>query len=116
MAMLSALLALCEGNPPVTGGFPSQRASDDVFVDVSLNKSLNKPLSASDLRCHDAHVMLFIMRGINFNIKTFSTYKHSHDIDKPVMKLSYLYNENSCTCKIVFYIEMTFDIHQTILI
>ena len=23
----SALLALCEGNPPVTGGFPSQRAS-----------------------------------------------------------------------------------------
>ena len=24
----SALLALCEGNPPVTGGFPSQRASN----------------------------------------------------------------------------------------
>ena len=24
MEMLSALLALCEGNPPVTGGFPSQ--------------------------------------------------------------------------------------------
>ena len=27
MKSLSALLALCEGNPPVTGGFPSQRAS-----------------------------------------------------------------------------------------
>ena len=25
---LSSLLALCEGNPPVTGGFPSQRASN----------------------------------------------------------------------------------------
>ena len=25
---LSALLALCEGNPPVSGGFPSQRASN----------------------------------------------------------------------------------------
>ena len=26
--IISALLALCEGNPPVTGGFPSQRASN----------------------------------------------------------------------------------------
>ena len=26
--MLFALLALFEGNPPATGGFPSQRASD----------------------------------------------------------------------------------------
>ena len=26
--ILSTLLALCEGNPPVTGGFPSQRVSD----------------------------------------------------------------------------------------
>ena len=28
MEMLSALLALCEGNPPGTGGFPSQRTSN----------------------------------------------------------------------------------------
>ena len=28
MNMRSILLALCEGNPPVTGGFPSQRASN----------------------------------------------------------------------------------------
>ena len=28
MVMLSSLLALCEGNPPVTGGFPSQRANN----------------------------------------------------------------------------------------
>ena len=27
METLPALLALCEGNPPMTGGFPSQRAS-----------------------------------------------------------------------------------------
>ena len=26
--ILSAILVLCEGNPPVTGGFPSQRASN----------------------------------------------------------------------------------------
>ena len=42
---ISALLALCEGKPPVTGGFPSQRAvtrSFDVFFDLCLNKYLSK--------------------------------------------------------------------------
>ena len=36
----SALFALCEGNPLVTAGFPSQRpvaASFDVFFDLCLN-------------------------------------------------------------------------------
>ena len=39
MEIFSALLALCEGNSPVTGEFPSQRASNagfDVFFDVNL--------------------------------------------------------------------------------
>ena len=31
METLLVLLALCEGNPPVTGGFPSQRASKAKF-------------------------------------------------------------------------------------
>ena len=42
---LSALLALCERNPLVTGGFPSQRASNgsfDVFFCLSLNNQLHK--------------------------------------------------------------------------
>ena len=37
---------LFEGNPPVTGGFPSQRPvarSFDVFFDLRLNKRLSKP-------------------------------------------------------------------------
>ena len=41
----SALLALCEGNPQVISGFPSQRPvmqSFDVFFDVCLNKQLSK--------------------------------------------------------------------------
>ena len=45
METLSALLALCEGNPPVIGGFPSQRPvtwSCDVFFDLRLNKHLCK--------------------------------------------------------------------------
>ena len=40
--LLSALLALGEGNPPVTGGFPSQRASNlefeghDTYCDITV--------------------------------------------------------------------------------
>ena len=41
----SALLALCAGNSPVSGEFPSQRPvtrSFDVFFDLRLNKRLSK--------------------------------------------------------------------------
>ena len=45
METFSALLDLCEGNTPVTCGFPSQRPvtrSFDVFFDVRLNKRMRK--------------------------------------------------------------------------
>ena len=45
METFSALLVLCEGNPPVTGGFPSQRPvtqSFDVCFDLRLNERLSK--------------------------------------------------------------------------
>ena len=48
-----ALLALCVGNQPVTGGFPSQRPvtrSFDVFFDLCPNNR-----EAGDLRRHRAH-------------------------------------------------------------
>ena len=41
----SASLALCAGNSPVTGEFPTQRPmtwSFDVFFDLRLNKQLSK--------------------------------------------------------------------------
>ena len=34
METLSALLTIWEGHPPVTGGFPSQRACNVFFVDI----------------------------------------------------------------------------------
>ena len=43
--IFSVLLALCEGNPPVTGGFPSQMPVTrkfNVFFDLRLDKRLNK--------------------------------------------------------------------------
>ena len=45
MAPISALLALCAGNSPVTGEFPLQRPvtrSFDVSFDLRLNKRLSK--------------------------------------------------------------------------
>ena len=49
METLFALLALCEGNPPVAGGFPSQRPmtrSFDVFFYLHLNKWWSKQLKS----------------------------------------------------------------------
>ena len=45
METFSALLALCAGNSPVTGEFPSQRPvtrSFEVFFDLRLNKRMSK--------------------------------------------------------------------------
>ena len=72
MATFSPLLAICAGNSPVTGEFPTQRPvtrSFDVFFDLRPNKRLSKhwwgwwfetpscPLwrhLMCDLRCHVA--------------------------------------------------------------
>ena len=38
---ISALLSLCKGNPPVTGGFPSQMPvtrNFDIFFDLQTNE------------------------------------------------------------------------------
>ena len=45
MEIFSVLLAICEGNSPVTGEFPALRPvtqSFDVFFDMRLNKQLSK--------------------------------------------------------------------------
>ena len=42
METIFVLLALCAGNPPVSGEFPAQRRSFDVFFDLRLNKPLSK--------------------------------------------------------------------------
>ena len=67
MITFSALLAHCEGNPPIIGGFPSQRPvtpSFDVFCDMRLNKRLRKqsrrrwfetPSPSSWRHCNDVY-------------------------------------------------------------
>ena len=57
---ISALLALCEGNSPVTGEFPAQRPvtrSFDVFFDLRLSEKCE----AGDLRRHRAHYDVTLM-------------------------------------------------------
>ena len=65
METFSALLALCAGNSPVTGEFPSQRPvtwSFDVFFDLHLNKRL------SDLRGYRVHYDLIVMASHTLKI------------------------------------------------
>ena len=58
-------MTLSQGNQPVTGEFPSQRASNASFdfCYVSLNKRLNKQLSAGDLRRHGGHCDVTVMNS-----------------------------------------------------
>ena len=55
-----ALLALCEGNQPVSDEFPSYKGpvmqSFIVFFVDSLNMPFNKQSVASDLKYYDDHV------------------------------------------------------------
>ena len=64
METFSTLLALCVGNSPVTGEFPSQRPvtwSFDIFFDLGLNKQLVNNWNAGDLRRHHAHYEVTVM-------------------------------------------------------
>ena len=64
METFPMLLVLCEGNPPVTGGFPSQRPetrSFDVFFDLCMNKLLKNNRDAGDLRRNCTHYDVIVM-------------------------------------------------------
>ena len=64
METFSALLAFCEGHPPISGGFPSQNPatrSFDVFFDLHLNNGSANNRDSGDLRCHRAHYGVIVM-------------------------------------------------------
>ena len=63
MEAFSSLLARCEGNKPVTGGFPSQRPatrSFDFFICARTNGSENNR-DVGDLNRHRAHYDVTVM-------------------------------------------------------
>ena len=62
--LFSTLLALCEGNSPVTGEIPSQRTvtrSFDIFFDLRLNKRLRKTTETPVIWRHCAHYDVTVM-------------------------------------------------------
>ena len=68
MEPFSALLALCVGNSPVTGEFPSHRPVTrgfGVFFDLCLYKRVSKQSRRGDLRRHLAHYDVTVMHSWN---------------------------------------------------
>ena len=66
MEIFSALLAICAGNSPVRGAFPTQRPvtrSFDVYFDLRLIGWVNNR-EAGDLRRHRAHYDVIVMQEI----------------------------------------------------
>ena len=64
METFSTLLALCEGNPPVTDGFLSQRPVTrcfDIFFDLHLTKPWVNNRDDGDLRHHHVHYDITVM-------------------------------------------------------
>ena len=62
MKAVSALLALCEGNPPVASGFPSQSTNNvELHWLLNLKNWWTNNRVADDLRQSNAHVMSLVM-------------------------------------------------------
>ena len=67
METFSALLAICAGNSPVPGEFPTQRPvtrSFDVFFDLRLNKRLSKQWWGWWLETLSRHYEVIVMEEI----------------------------------------------------
>ena len=80
METFSALLAICAGNSPVTGEFPTQRPvtrSFDVFFDLRLYKRLSRlnTRKAGDVRRHRIHYDVSV-------IKTFFAVRRDNHLMK----------------------------------
>ena len=59
METFSTSLVFCQGNPPDTGGFPSQRSSNAQMLSLILPSTncKRKSRTAGDLGHHDARAM-----------------------------------------------------------
>ena len=71
MEAFSALLALCAGNSPVPGEFPSQRPvtrSFDVIFDLRWGNAWVDNREAGDLRRYRVHYGVIVMAAWVFNI------------------------------------------------
>ena len=110
----SVLLAICAGNSPVTGEFPTQRPVTwdfDVFFDLCLNKRLSKQLwdwwfetPSSPLRCHCNKGIIFGARRqcAEISVWLFLTRKCSPWIDNFASVLNYV--KSNQPLQLIFFI------------
>ena len=63
METFSTSLALCEGNPPVTSEFPSQRPVMQ-NLDVFFDQRLNKRFSENTWYASDFYTIVLIMTSL----------------------------------------------------
>ena len=93
--IISALLALCAGNSPVTDEFPSQRPVTrdfDVFFDLSLNKPLSKWLwgwwfeTPSRSLWHHCNEHTFSKRHSHYSLSDMTSY-HSKNLVKFIIEV-----------------------------
>ena len=93
MEAFSALLALCEGNPPVTAGFPLQRPvtrSFVVFFDLHLNKQLSKQSRPWWFETTSRHYNVTVMNRqllTNNEIYTHMQMRTGGDSSNPMMTM-----------------------------
>ena len=95
-----ALLALCEGNPPVTGGFPSQRPvtrSLFLYLVCTRTNGLANNRDAGDLRRHRAHYDIIVMaiRVVAWWSFLRIWYRYPPILVKSIMKVSLKYVRSS---------------------
>ena len=72
------LLTLCEGNPLVTGGFPSQRPvmqSFDVFFICTWTNGWANSRDTGTLRCYHAHYDVNVMCILHLSLSYYLWYR-----------------------------------------
>ena len=120
METFSALLALCAGNSPITGEFPTQRPvtrSFDVFFDLRLWVNNRE---AGDLGRHRSHYNVIVITGfemyddyillcygqnghmINSLRSEIYQFQVKHSTIYPVKKIHLCFNVGSYICEVPF--------------
>ena len=96
METFSASLALCAGNSPVTGEFPSQRPvtrSFDVFFDLRLNKRLSKQSRGWWFESHHGHYDVIVIASLMYDDMYYVSHLAKHTVSY-LFVLLFIYTTN----------------------
>ena len=112
MGTFSSLMALCAGNSPVTGEFPSQRPvarSFDVFFNPRLNKRLSKqswgwwfetPSCSLRCPCNDHTISLSLSLSDNPRLCLLVSQSKSQSNSPIYLPIREANNKRCCPCRV----------------